>query len=271
MVDGGGGNNVDELTAAARAGAYDAVIAGGGDGTLNTIANRLAGGTVPFGVLPLGTHNHFAKDQNVPLDLDAAVAALADAVAERRFADLDVGEVNGRIFLNASAIGLHPEFVKERDAHYEVVGRFAVPPADPPPGAEAPDRRLRVLPEARQPADPAGAARLRRPPGAPRHPVGERLLQPLRDAGAGPGGDLLPDPRAAQRLRRPRDRHAGRAAAAAEGTVPPAALDQRPRARIALPPGLADRPPPAADCPSPWTARSSRCNRRCSTACGAAG
>jgi diacylglycerol kinase family enzyme len=126
MVDGGGGKNVDELTAAARAGAYDAVIAGGGDGTLNTIANRLAGGTVPFGVLPLGTHNHFAKDQDVPLDLDDAVAALADAVAERRFADLDVGEVNGRIFLNASAIGLHPEFVKERDAHYEVVGRFRV-------------------------------------------------------------------------------------------------------------------------------------------------
>src|SRR6478672_3353629 len=67
MVDGGGGadghgGNVDELTAAARAGAYDAVIAGGGDGTINTIANALAGGPAPFGVLPLGTHNHFAKD-----------------------------------------------------------------------------------------------------------------------------------------------------------------------------------------------------------------
>src|SRR5690349_5920669 len=71
MVDRGG-PNVDELVAAARAGAYDAVIAGGGDGTLNTIANALAGGPVPFGVLPLGTHNHFAKDQHVPLDLDAA-------------------------------------------------------------------------------------------------------------------------------------------------------------------------------------------------------
>src|SRR3982751_4677771 len=67
-VEGGG---VDELIASARAGAYDAVIAGGGDGTLNTIANAMAGGPVPFGVLPLGTHNHFAKDQTDLLDPDA--------------------------------------------------------------------------------------------------------------------------------------------------------------------------------------------------------
>src|SRR4051812_26427771 len=123
MVDGGG---TDELIASARAGAYDAVIAGGGDGTLNTVANAMAGGPVPFGVLPLGTHNHFAKDQNVPLDLDEAVAALAEAISARRFADLDVGEVNGRVFLNASGIGFHPEFVRERDAQYEAVGRMRI-------------------------------------------------------------------------------------------------------------------------------------------------
>ena len=107
--------------AARRAGAdgFDVVVAGGGDGTLNTIANALAGGPVAFGVLPLGTHNHFAKELNVPLDLDAAVAALARGVTR----DLDVGEVNGRLFLNFSGLGLHPMVVKHRDAQREALGR----------------------------------------------------------------------------------------------------------------------------------------------------
>jgi diacylglycerol kinase family enzyme len=107
--------------AARRAGAegFDAVVAGGGDGTLNTIANALAGGPVAFGVLPLGTHNHFAKELELPLDLDAAVAALARGST----ADLDVGEVNGRIFLNFSGLGLHPIVVKHRDAQRETLGR----------------------------------------------------------------------------------------------------------------------------------------------------
>jgi diacylglycerol kinase family enzyme len=103
---------------AARA---DAVIGGGGDGTLNTIANALAGnksGTA-FGVLPLGTHNHFAKELGIPLDLDAAVAALARGVTKY----LDVGEVNGRVFLNFSGLGMHPMLVKHRDAQRTALGR----------------------------------------------------------------------------------------------------------------------------------------------------
>src|SRR5688572_10994008 len=87
------GPKLEETARSAKAEGFDAVIAGGGDGTLNTIANALAGGPVAFGVLPLGTHNHFAKELNVPLDLDAAVAALAGGST----ADIDVGEVNGRI------------------------------------------------------------------------------------------------------------------------------------------------------------------------------
>jgi diacylglycerol kinase family enzyme len=70
-------------------------------------------------VLPLGTHNHFAKELNVPLDLDRAVAALAKGSVT----DLDVGEVNGRIFLNFSGLGLHPMLVKHRDAQRDVLGR----------------------------------------------------------------------------------------------------------------------------------------------------
>jgi diacylglycerol kinase family enzyme len=116
-----------ELESVSRAAAADpeivAVVAGGGDGTLNTIAAALTGTGKPFGVLPLGTHNHFAKDIAVPLDLDAAVAALARGVAKSSFRDIDVGEVNGKPFLNFSGIGLHPLVVKHRDVQRAVLGR----------------------------------------------------------------------------------------------------------------------------------------------------
>jgi diacylglycerol kinase family enzyme len=108
---------------AARSDAFAAVIVGGGDGTLNTVAAALAGTGKPFGVLPLGTHNHFAKDVGVPLDLDAAVAALGRGLARGAFRDIDVGEVNGRPFLNFSGVGLHPLVVKHRDVQRAVLGR----------------------------------------------------------------------------------------------------------------------------------------------------
>ena len=72
------------------------VVAGGGDGTMNAVASALVGRPATFGVLPLGTLNHFAKDLNIPLALDDAIANIAHG----RPVAVDVGEVNGRIFLN---------------------------------------------------------------------------------------------------------------------------------------------------------------------------
>ena len=110
---------IERAKTAARERAYDAVIAGGGDGTLNAIAAGLLDSTIAFGVLALGTHNHFAKELNVPLDVDQAVPALVRGTME----DLPVGEVNGRIFLNFTSLGLHVEIVEERDAQQETKGR----------------------------------------------------------------------------------------------------------------------------------------------------
>jgi YegS/Rv2252/BmrU family lipid kinase len=104
---------------AARGEQFDTIFAGGGDGTLNTIANVVADSNKTFGVLPLGTHNHFAKDLKIPLDLDQAIAAL---VAGRTI-DLPVAEINGHVFLNFSAIGLHPEIVIDRETQREEKGR----------------------------------------------------------------------------------------------------------------------------------------------------
>jgi YegS/Rv2252/BmrU family lipid kinase len=89
----------------------DVVVVGGGDGTLSTGAAALVGRGKPFGILPLGTLNHFAKDLGIPLDLDQAVSTIAygDLI------EVDVGEVNGHIFLNNSSIGLYPAAVAERE------------------------------------------------------------------------------------------------------------------------------------------------------------
>jgi diacylglycerol kinase family enzyme len=104
---------------AARGGEFDTIFAGGGDGTLNTIANALADSEKTFAVLPLGTHNHFAKDLNIPLDLDQAIPALAAG----HVIEIPVAEVNGQLFLNFSAIGLHPEMILDREAQRAERGR----------------------------------------------------------------------------------------------------------------------------------------------------
>src|SRR5258705_7462459 len=85
----------------------DAIVAGGGDGTIHTVASVLAGTGVPLGILPLGTLNHFAKDLGIPQDLDSAV----EIVAAAHSVDIDVGEVNGMIFINNSSIGVYPYMV----------------------------------------------------------------------------------------------------------------------------------------------------------------
>lgn len=105
------GDALESTARAAAAQPYDAIVGGGGDGTLNTIAAALAGTGKPFGVLPLGTYNHFARELGIPLDLDEAVAALTTAVPR----DLDVAEVNGKLFLNFTGIGFHPMMVRRRE------------------------------------------------------------------------------------------------------------------------------------------------------------
>lgn len=89
---------------------YTLVVAGGGDGTLNTVAGRLLGTEVAMGVLPVGTRNHFAKALGLPLGWPEAV----DLIATGRPQGVDVGEVNGRLFLNNASVGLYPRFVDER-------------------------------------------------------------------------------------------------------------------------------------------------------------
>lgn len=94
------------------------IAAGGGDGTISTVGASLIGTGCVLGVLPLGTLNHFAKDLRIPLELEAAAQNLIAGVV----IDVDVGEVNGHIFLNNSSLGLYPRVVRHRDITREQLG-----------------------------------------------------------------------------------------------------------------------------------------------------
>lgn len=104
------------------------VVAGGGDGTINAVASHALGccgpsGSVTFGVLPLGTLNHFAKDLGIPTDLESAVRTVIDgATGSGAMKAVDAGEVNGKLFLNNSSMGLYPQLVRDREAQ-QVRGR----------------------------------------------------------------------------------------------------------------------------------------------------
>lgn len=87
------------------------VVAAGGDGTVNTVASCLVGTSKILGILPAGTLNHFAKDLQLPLNLTDAIEIIAKGNTKL----VDVGEVNGHVFVNNSSLGLYPHIVEERD------------------------------------------------------------------------------------------------------------------------------------------------------------
>ena len=114
----------EELTAAVEKAARssaDLVVMGGGDGTLSAGLPALVEAGKPLGVLPLGTLNHFAKDLGLPLDLESAVCTLRTG----RLREVDLGEINGRLFLNNCSLGFYPEVVitfslADPEAHYHI-------------------------------------------------------------------------------------------------------------------------------------------------------
>ena len=104
------GAEVTQLAQDAGRGPYKALVAAGGDGTVNSVAAAAVEGGKILGVLPLGTLNHFARDLKIPSDLESA----AHTIVAGHTTDVDVAEVNNRIFLNNSSLGLYPTIVRER-------------------------------------------------------------------------------------------------------------------------------------------------------------
>jgi len=107
------GAEVIELARKAAREPYKVIVAAGGDGTVNAVAAAVIDSNKILGVLPLGTLNHFARDLGIPSDLQQA----AYTIIAGHTIEVDAAEVNNRIFLNNSSLGLYPMIVREREKH----------------------------------------------------------------------------------------------------------------------------------------------------------
>lgn len=106
--------------AAARAlGTRTAVVAVGGDGTLNAVAQAAHGVGCAMGVVPQGTFNCFARTHGIPADPGEAVRLLMSAVP----APVQVAAINDRVFLVNASLGLYPDLLQDREAYKARFGR----------------------------------------------------------------------------------------------------------------------------------------------------
>jgi diacylglycerol kinase family enzyme len=95
------------------------VVAAGGDGTINAVASAVLGTCCPFGVLPQGTFNYFGRVNAIPQETRLAAVALLRA----SITPVQVGEVNGRLFLVNASLGLYPQLLEDREAWKQKFGR----------------------------------------------------------------------------------------------------------------------------------------------------
>jgi YegS/Rv2252/BmrU family lipid kinase len=89
----------------------ETIVAGGGDGTVSSVAAIVLDSDKALGILPFGTMNHFAKDLQIPLELEDAVATIVAGYETK----VDVGDVNSHTFINNSSLGLYPSILRERE------------------------------------------------------------------------------------------------------------------------------------------------------------
>lgn len=95
------------------------VVAAGGDGTLNAVASQVVGQGVPFGILPQGTFNYFGRRYGISQDTEPALRSLL--AGELR--PVQVGMLNGRLFLVNASLGLYPQLLEDREAYKQRFGR----------------------------------------------------------------------------------------------------------------------------------------------------
>jgi diacylglycerol kinase family enzyme len=110
-VDSDDSASLEERIACAMKSDADIIVAAGGDGTITALAGALAGTDRVLAILPLGTANLLARDLKVPLDY---MQAIADFRAMEACA-VDVGDVNGQVFLHKLVLGLAPALAAGRE------------------------------------------------------------------------------------------------------------------------------------------------------------
>jgi diacylglycerol kinase family enzyme len=122
-VDTEAAEHAIEIGREARTGSYDIVVAFGGDGTLNEVANGLAGTDVPVSVLPGGSTNVVCRTLGIPHDVVDATEHLIGLADDFRPRKIDLGRCNGRRFVFACGVGLDATVVRRVDAHPRLKAR----------------------------------------------------------------------------------------------------------------------------------------------------
>jgi diacylglycerol kinase family enzyme len=116
-------NHATEIGREVRDHGYDIVVAFGGDGTLNEIANGLAGTDVPVSVLPGGSTNVVCRTLGIPNDVVDATEHLLALVDEWAPRKIDLGAAHGRHFVFSCGVGIDATVVKRVDAHPRLKSR----------------------------------------------------------------------------------------------------------------------------------------------------
>ena len=96
-----------------------AVVAAGGDGTINAVVQAALPERRPFGIIPQGTFNYSCRAHGIPLD----TAGAAESLLRPALKPVQVGTVNGRVFLVNASVGLYPELLEEREVFDRRLGR----------------------------------------------------------------------------------------------------------------------------------------------------
>ena len=116
-------NHATEISREAQEGGYDLVVAFGGDGTLNEVANGLAGTGIPVSVLPGGSTNVVCRTLGIPADVVDATEHLLALVDDFRPRRIDLGIANGRRFVFACGAGLDATTAMRVDARPQLKTR----------------------------------------------------------------------------------------------------------------------------------------------------
>lgn len=98
---------------------HGTVVAAGGDGTINTVAQAVLETGLPFGVLPHGTFNYFCRVHGIPLGVESAARTLVTGTLR----PVQVGRLNDRIFLVNASLGLYPRLMEDRESRKRRWGR----------------------------------------------------------------------------------------------------------------------------------------------------
>jgi diacylglycerol kinase family enzyme len=110
-------NHATEIGREAQDGGYDVVVSFGGDGTLNEVANGLAGTEMPMAILPGGSANVVARSLGIPNDVVDATEHLLSLADDWEPRKIDLGRADQRRFVFACGAGIDATVVKRVDAH----------------------------------------------------------------------------------------------------------------------------------------------------------